>query len=168
MAFKTGIFSLALGTLLLGSTSQAQEPQAAEADLQFQAEINFNGSAEDRGHGFHGDDAPAYAWNDRDHRRGHRRGHGKAHVHSRYCTHGPRPAPPIRQQGRYELKLVQKWIPGRYEQVWVPEVCQHRPRRHVVKCRGGYYDQQWVPGRYETVEEWVWVPASRHRHWGRG
>ncbi|MDY7225893.1 hypothetical protein [Hyalangium rubrum] len=77
----------------------------------------------------------------------------------------PRPSPPANQQGRYELKVVQKWVPARYEQVWVPQECKYKPRRNTTKCEGGYYEQRQVPGHYEQVEEWVWVPASRYGRW---
>ncbi|SEU37537.1 hypothetical protein [Stigmatella erecta] len=134
MALKSSIFSLALGTLLLGSSALAQEaqrvaPGAAEPQLQAQ--------------GFRG---------------GHGPGHGGP------SHHGPRPSRPSGQEGRYELQTVQVWSQGRYEQVWVPEQCHSRPRRGVKHCEGGYYQQQWVPGRYETVEKWVWVPARYHRY----
>jgi hypothetical protein len=71
--------------------------------------------------------------------------------------------------GRYELRSVQKWIPGSYSQVWVPQTCHERGRHHRrTVCRGGFYDKQWVAGHYETVQDWVWVkydrPHRRHRH----
>jgi hypothetical protein len=126
MALKTGIFFLALGALLLGSTAQA-----------------------DDNHGRRHGRAPRYE-----------------HTHSSDCRHGPQPTPPQYEQGRYELKLTQQWVPGRYEQVWVPEDCRYRPRRGTTKCRGGYYEQRWVEGRYETVEQWVWVPSRWQRNSG--
>jgi len=129
MNLKTGIFSLALGTLLLGSTAMAD-------DNQFQPQWNNHG-------------API-----------------QVHVHTGACRHGPQPTPPQHQQGRYELRTVQQWVPGRYEQVWVPQQCNYKPRRGVTKCRGGYYDQRWVEGRYQAVEQWVWVPSRWHRNSG--
>lgn len=95
------------------------------------------------------------------------------HVHTGGCYH-PAPTPPPaqpprshwpRQSGRYELQTVSKWVPGHYEQVWVEQTCKYKPRRHVTKCRGGYYDQRWVEGYYQSVQEWVWVPR---RHGPRG
>jgi hypothetical protein len=93
------------------------------------------------------------------------------HIHGGGCYH-PAPTPPPaqpprsqwpRQQGRYELQTVQRWVEGRYEQVWVEQTCKYKPRRNRTKCEGGYYEQRWVPGYYQTVQEWVWVPA-RHGH----
>jgi hypothetical protein len=164
MALKNGIFTLALSALLMGSTAMAQEAQSHDADAQFQAQPP---PGQEMGtQGFHGGGNSQYRWDrerdDRE-RRHHRPGRVEVHVHSGNCYHAPQPPPPQYQQGRYELKLVQKWVPGYYQQVWVPEECKYKPRRHVTKCRGGYYDQQWVPGRYETVEEWVWIPS----HWRR-
>lgn len=73
----------------------------------------------------------------------------------------PRPWP--NHHGRYELQTVQRWVPGRYESVWVPESCRFRPRLGRTVCQGGFYDQRWVPGHYETVQEWVWVPHRVRR-----
>jgi hypothetical protein len=91
------------------------------------------------------------------------------HFHTGGCYH-PAPTPPQaepprsqwpRQQGRYELQTVQKWVEGRYEQVWVEQTCRYKPRHHRTKCQGGYYEQRWGPGYYQPVQEWVWVPARR-------
>jgi hypothetical protein len=126
MNLKTGIFSLALGTLLLGSTAMAD-------DNQFQPQWNDNGTT----------------------------------VQAQgYYRHGQPPPAPRNQQGRYELRTVQQWVPGRYEQVWVPQQCNYKPRWGTTKCRGGYYDQRWVEGRYQNVEQWVWVPSRWHRSSG--
>lgn len=126
MNLKTGIFSLALGTLLLGSTAMAD-------DNQFQPQWSDNGTAV-QAQGFY--------------------------------RHGPQPTPPRNQQGRYELRTVRQWVPGRYEQVWVPQRCNYKPRRGVTKCRDGHYDQRWVEGHYQNVEQWVWVPSRWHRNSG--
>ena len=69
--------------------------------------------------------------------------------------------------GRYELQVVNRWVEGYYQQVWVPEVCKEKNRRHsrVTKCTGGFHEQQWVPGRYEQVQEWVWVTHGRDDGW---
>jgi hypothetical protein len=137
MALKSSIFSLALGTLLLGSNAMAQD--ALQAVQQLQAQGYGGGHGGDHGGGYGG-------------------GHGGP-------SHAPpRPSRPSSPEGRYELQTVQVWSPGRYEQVWVPEQCYSRPRRGVRHCQGGYYEQQWVPGRYETVEKWVWVPVRYHRY----
>lgn len=89
---------------------------------------------------------------------------GGAHVHAPGCGHAV-PAGQPANPGRYELRTVQRWVPGHYEEVWVPERCQPRGRHFHMKCRGGYYDRRWEPGRYETVQDWVWVPAYRPREW---
>jgi hypothetical protein len=77
----------------------------------------------------------------------------------------PPPQPPRsrgpRDSGRYELRTVQKWVPGHYEKVWVEETCKYKPRRDRVKCEGGYYEQRWVEGYNQSVQEWVWVPSHR-------
>lgn len=166
MALKSGIFTLVLGALLVGSTASAQDAQqnmnAAPNELQAQ--------------GWQGGGSEPYRWDD-DHghdgheRRRDRRGLIEVHVHTDRCHHGPQPTPPRNQQGRYELQLVQKWFPGRYEQVWVPQECRTKERRRttVTKCKGGYYEQRWVDGRYETVEEWVWVSTPVYHRgpaWG--
>jgi hypothetical protein len=142
MALKTGIFSLALGALLLGSTAQADDTQ------QFQAPQNDDTQVQAQG--FRGGDNQPYS---RDNSNGRYR-------------RMPQPQPPQNQQGRYELKLMQQWTAGRYEQVWVPQDCRYQPRRGGTKCRDGYYDRQWVAAHYETVEQWVWVPARWQRHSG--
>lgn len=87
-----------------------------------------------------------------------------AHVHSSSCNHGPAPAGRPSQAGQYELQTVKQWVPGRQEQVWVPERCVEKHKRHgrQIKCKGGYYDQRWIAGYYTTTEQWVWVPAYHH------
>ncbi|GHG80104.1 hypothetical protein [Comamonas sp. JC664] len=72
---------------------------------------------------------------------------------------GPAPRPPAHARGRYELQTVNRYVEGRYERVWVPEVCSERNNRRsrVTRCTGGFYEQRWVPARYEPVQEWVWV-----------
>jgi hypothetical protein len=154
MALKTGIFSLALGALLLGSTAQAddtQQFQDQQDDTQVQAQ-GFRG----------GDNQPRDNDDNRQYGRGPDQDRGS---HGRY-RRMPQPQPPQNQQGRYELKLMQQWTAGRYEQVWVPQDCHYKPRWGASKCRDGYYDQQWVAAHYETVEQWVWVPARWQRHSG--
>lgn len=82
----------------------------------------------------------------------------EVHVHDGRCHHGATPPGVPSQTGRYELRTVQRWVPGRYQQVWVPQQCRQKRRR--VKCRGGYYEQRWEPAHYVTAQEWVWVPAA--------
>lgn len=79
------------------------------------------------------------------------------HVHDEDCGHaGPFPGVPS-NPGRYELRTVDRWVPGRYEQAWVPRACFRV--HHKRRCSGGYYERRWVPGRTEQVQDWVWVPA---------
>lgn len=87
---------------------------------------------------------------------------------STHKHYAPPPPPPHRPSpGRYELKTVQKWVPGFYRQVWVAEHNHHahrgHPHRHDKNCNGGYYTRQWVEGHYETAQQWVWVPAPSRR-----
>lgn len=152
MALKTGIFSLALGALLLGSNAQADDTQNFSAGVEIQVE------------GFRGGYDQNHRYDDDEYNRQY--GHGQGHVHGSQCNHGPQPTPPRNRHGRYELQQVQKFVPGRYEQVWVPQECRYKPRRGVTKCRGGFYEQRWVPGHYETVEQWVWVPGRWQRSGG--
>ncbi len=91
----------------------------------------------------------------------------------------PCPAEPPRgfkrHQGRYEVRSVQRWVEGRYQQVWVPEQCSMRERQRGWVRQTGYvcvpahYDRRWVPAHYETAQQWVWVPSGAygHRHFGR-
>ncbi|MCE9670931.1 hypothetical protein LY474_24280 [Myxococcus stipitatus] len=139
MAFKTAIATLALGTLFFGSTAA----QAADGSVRDWA------SQQSR----------------RDDRRDNHRDYYEAHVHTRDCHHAPAPRPPPRAQGRYELQTVNRWVEGRYERVWVPEVCTEQRRgRHgrVTRCTEGHFEQRWVPGRYERATEWVWVSYERN------
>lgn len=98
---------------------------------------------------------------------GFRVGGVQVHVHSDSCRHSPAPLPPPQARGRYELQTVSRWVEGGYEEVWVPEVCETRHRRHkrVTRCTGGYYEQRQRPGYYEQVQDWVWVPAAQDDGW---
>lgn len=136
MALQHGIFTLALSALLLA-------PVAAKAD-------DF------RSGGQH--DASPVADNLR---AGHRPSPGGAyHPAPRPLPQPPRSSWP-RQEGRYELETVRKWVPGHYERVWVERDCRYKPRRGETKCKGGYYDERWVEGYYQSTQEWVWVPGRR-------
>ncbi len=170
MDLKTGIFSLALGTLLLGSTARADGTQQLQAPQNNNAQVQaqgFRGGPEQTYSWGHGDDRQ-YRDRDDDHDRwGH--DHDRwDHDNDRWGRHTPQPPAPQGQQGRYELKSVQQWVPGRYEQVWVPQDYNCRPRWGSPNCTGGYYNQQWVEGHYETVQQWVWVPERWHRGSGWG
>ncbi|ABF91255.1 hypothetical protein MXAN_6880 [Myxococcus xanthus DK 1622] len=98
------------------------------------------------------------------HRHDGRGGNFGVHVDARRHP-GPAPLPPPHARGRYELQTVNRWVQGRYEQVWVPEVCRERNNRRsrVTRCTGGFYEQRWVPARYEPVQEWVWVTYAPGR-----
>ena len=161
MALKTGLASLVLGTLLFGSTAALAEDDSVrdwaneEAALR-QSDDNYRNDRRDR----------------RDDRRDHRDdrqggGYVEVHAHGDACSHGPAPLPPPRARGRYELQTVNRYVEGRHERVWVPEVCRERQRRHsrVTKCHGGYYEERWVPARYEQVQEWVWVSHGHNGGW---
>ncbi len=70
------------------------------------------------------------------------------------------------RHGRYERRMVSRWVQGRYESVWVPETCEARGSHHRYHyrpkfCVAAHYEQRWVPGHYEQVQDWVWVPAYR-------
>jgi hypothetical protein len=86
---------------------------------------------------------------------------GNRHVHSHDCGHRPVDPPPgySGRRGRYELQTVSHWVPGRFEEVWVPERCKTRGHGRRVKCKGGFYDRRWVPAHQIQSQEWVWVPA---------
>lgn len=150
MALKTGISTLALGALLLGSAAQADDtqktqaaPQAEKTQIQAQG---FNGSVSVTW----GNDHDRYSDGRYDNRSDNRYGNDNR-------DYRRSPPPPQNQQGRYELRNVQQWVQGRYEQVWVPQDCRNG-RWGRTKCTGGYYDQRWVEGHYETAQQWVWVP----------
>ncbi|HVE83995.1 MAG TPA: hypothetical protein VND93_14155 [Myxococcales bacterium] len=76
----------------------------------------------------------------------------------------------FRRNGRYEMRAVQQWVEGRYQQVWVAEQCSMRERQHGwvrttgMICVPAHYDQQWQPGHYEQVQQWVWVPVGGRSH----
>jgi hypothetical protein len=162
MALKTGIASLVLGTLLFGSTAALADDEKSVRDWANQeAARRQNGDSRDDRRDDHRDDYR----DDRDHHRGG--GRVEVHVHGDSCHHGPAPLPPPQARGRYELQTVNRYVEGRTERVWVPEVCKERYRRHsrVTKCRGGYYEERWVPARYEQVQEWVWVSYGHDDGW---
>ncbi|MFP2912657.1 hypothetical protein ACLESD_48135 [Pyxidicoccus sp. 3LFB2] len=165
MALKTGIASLVLGTLLFGSTAALAEDGSVRDWANQEAARRQNG---DNNHRDDRRDDRRDRRDDRhDDRRDHhddRRGGGyvEVHVHGDACRHGPAPLPPPKARGRYELQTVNRYVEGRHERVWVPEVCKerHNRRSRVTKCTGGFYEQRWVPARYEQVQEWVWIPHN--------
>jgi hypothetical protein len=150
MDLKTGIFSLAVGSLLLGSAARADDTQHLASAPEVQTQTLRAGS--EQGSAWNQQSAPTqqYAYN-----------------HNGSSRRSPQPQAPRNSQGRYELKRVQQFIPGHYEQAWVKQEC--RFIRSGDTCPAGYYEQRWVPGHYETVEQWVWVPAQRRgpgSRWG--
>lgn len=76
------------------------------------------------------------------------------------------PAPGIpRNSGHYELRPVNRWVEGRYEEYYVAGRCEvrrhHRHPRHARRyCTEGYLAQRWVPGHYVQASEYVWVPHA--------
>jgi len=74
------------------------------------------------------------------------------------------------RRGHYEQRVVQQWVPGRYQQVWVPEQCNTRFRQRgwyrsaANVCVPAHYAQQWMPGHYESTQQSVWVPFRFHDH----
>lgn len=110
------------------------------------------------------------------------------HLHTSNCRHDAPPPPPPRAepQGRYEIRTVQKWIPGYQEKVWVAEQCttvtKHKDKhgKHKGKgkkhghykhetvtrtvCEPGHYATRWVEGRHVNEEQWVWVSYSPPHH----
>jgi hypothetical protein len=81
-------------------------------------------------------------------------------------------------QGRYERRIVSRWVPGYSEQIWVDGVCYekhghhgrgrgrgHGHGHHKVRCTEGHYETRWIPGHSVDEEQWVWVayppPPSR-------
>ncbi|MBX7113269.1 MAG: hypothetical protein K1X64_02960 [Myxococcaceae bacterium] len=102
---------------------------------------------------------------------GFARGRDRHHSHGWYQGHteadcGNQPQEQYTTDGRYELRSVQRWVPGRYMQVWVAQACNHYRHRHGQGCNNGYYQQQWQAGHYETVQEWVFVPYARSPRYG--
>lgn len=88
-----------------------------------------------------------------------------SHADDMPCTCGTHEAAPVEAQdnGRYELRDTQKWIPARYEQVVVQQCVEkrhHGHRNHWKSQRCFPVTQtRTVPGYYENVQEWVWVPT---------
>lgn len=102
------------------------------------------------------------------------------HVHDSSCHHDAPPpqgvpvvvnTPPPQPSGHYELRTVNQYVPGRYDQVWVPGSCiekRHGRWGHKVKqiCNAGYYSQRWIPERYEQIQKWVWVDDASYYGYG--
>jgi hypothetical protein len=57
------------------------------------------------------------------------------------------------QQGRWEQRPVQQWVPGSPVTVWVPGHCGPWGR-----CSPGQYVTRMSEGHYVTTQQWVWVP----------
>ncbi|WP_254614127.1 MULTISPECIES: hypothetical protein [unclassified Myxococcus] len=162
MAFKTALTTLALGTLFLGSSTAMAEDGSVRDWATQQAR-----RGDDRNHDRDNDRDDNRGHQDRDNRRGHHPDRYEAHIHTGGCHHAPAPRPPSRARGRYEMQTVNRWVEGRYEKVWVPEVCEERRgRRHrVSRCSGGFYENRWVEGGYVQTTEWVWVSYERGNGW---
>ncbi|RKG92400.1 hypothetical protein D7V88_06265 [Corallococcus terminator] len=151
MAFKTALSTLAFGALLLGSSTAFAE------DWRGQTRADANWGHQSRG-GWEAPQGQAFRYDDDDART--RRFMG---CRGPNCDARPMPRP-VDSRGRYELQTVERWVPARYEQVWVPEQCVSRGRRgRQVRCTPGYYDQRLIPANYQAVTEWVWVPYAGRR-----
>jgi len=62
--------------------------------------------------------------------------------------------------GHYEWVTRRVWIPGYWEEEYIPPVYERRfvnGSEVVVLVRAGYYQQYWVDGYYEHIRERVWV-----------
>src|SRR5690242_21822298 len=66
----------------------------------------------------------------------------------------PPPGQPV-VGGHYEWRTVNEWVPGSYQQVYVPGRCHVRAWRSW--CRPGFYRTEWNPGHYAPVNQQVWV-----------
>ncbi|MFL5319646.1 MAG: hypothetical protein ACJ790_08300 [Myxococcaceae bacterium] len=97
------------------------------------------------------------------------------------CDHEVTPVPPpgnsgYQQQapGHYELRTVNEFVPGRYDQVWVPASCTYQRWGHWGHhgrqvCSPGYYTQQWIPGRYVETSKYVFVSDQpTYQYYGNG
>jgi hypothetical protein len=78
-------------------------------------------------------------------------------------THPANSVPPGQPSnpGHYETRMVRQWVPGFYESVFVPGVCETRHHghhgRHKTRCSPGRYEQVYRDGHYESVAQQVWV-----------
>ncbi len=79
----------------------------------------------------------------------------REHGWRRQWTPGPAYRGPI-STGHWELRDVQKWVDGQWNQVLVPGRCFMT--RWGQRCTPGSYQNVWQEGRYVTVQERVWVP----------
>lgn len=68
---------------------------------------------------------------------------------------GPQPVP-VNNNGRWELRSTQQYVPGTTQQVYVAGQCfSGRHGRQV--CQPGRYVTTQTAGHYETKQSWVWV-----------
>lgn len=74
--------------------------------------------------------------------------------------------PPAQAGGHYQVQLVRRWVPGRYEQVWVPGSCVGFGYARV--CSQGQYQNVWRAGAYQDVQENVWVADPPCHDYGYG
>lgn len=68
-------------------------------------------------------------------------------------SYGPRFGVRVGPSGRYEMRAVDRWVPGGWQQQLVPGACDA-----YGNCGGGGYQQVWVPGHTVRTQEYVWVP----------
>lgn len=90
---------------------------------------------------------------------------------------GPQPRP-VNNNGRWEMRTTQQYVPGTTQQVYVAGQCfVGRYGRQV--CQPGRYVTTQTAGHYETQQSWVWVAyenrydnnrserREEHRRYGR-
>lgn len=79
-------------------------------------------------------------------------------------AYGHRPAPRS-NDGRWELRTTQQYVPGVTQQVWVAGQCYGNPRKPwKQRCEQGRYVTTVTQGRYEARQEWVWVTMNHRRN----
>jgi hypothetical protein len=68
---------------------------------------------------------------------------------------GPQPRP-VNNNGRWEMRTTQQYVPGTTQQVYVAGQCRMGYRGRQV-CEPGRYVTTQTAGHYETQQSWVWV-----------
>lgn len=68
---------------------------------------------------------------------------------------GPQPRP-VNDNGRWELRSTQQYVPGTTQQVYVAGQCFYGRHGRQV-CQPGRYVTTQTAGHYETQQSWVWV-----------
>jgi len=68
---------------------------------------------------------------------------------------GPQPRP-VNNNGRWEMRTTQQYVPGTTQQVYVAGQCRMGYRGRQF-CEPGRYVTTQTAGHYETQQSWVWV-----------